>query len=109
MMPHSLSTIGLVTRVVDTGTQKRVVATVFIGADSSPMENCHISLIDELFAVEESIKLTERTEDMERLVVHGSPCKRCICLDIDFGGVSQIPYCSEDVFQSRIDHLHEKS
>nr|AWN02133.1 ubiquitin-like protein [Portunus sp. CY-2018] len=65
-----------VTRVVDTGTQKRVVATVFIGADSSPMENCHISLIDELFAVEESIKLTERTEDMERLVVHGSPCKR---------------------------------
>lgn len=65
-----------VTQVINTGTEKKVVATVFVGADSSPMEDCHIKLIDELFAVEESIKLTERTEDMEKLVAQGSPSKR---------------------------------
>lgn len=65
-----------VTKVVNSRTQKELVAAVLVGADCSPMEDCHIKLVDELFAVEKNIKLTERTKDMERLVAHGSPSKR---------------------------------
>lgn len=57
-----------------------MVATVLVGADCSPMEDCHIKLVDELFAVEKNIKLTERTEDMERLVAQGSPSKSKLLL-----------------------------
>lgn len=64
-----------VTQVINSRTRKEVIATVFVGAESTPMENCHIKLVDELFAVETSLKLTERTEGMEKLVAHGSPSK----------------------------------
>lgn len=57
-----------------------MVATVLVGAECSPMEDCHIKLVDELFAVEKNIKLTERTEDMERLVAQGSPSKSKLLL-----------------------------
>lgn len=64
-----------VNKVVNSRTQKEVLATVFVGADSSPVEDCHIKLVNELFAIEKNIKLIERTEDMERLVAQGSPSK----------------------------------
>lgn len=72
-------------------TQKAVVATVFIGADSSPMDDCHIRFVDELFRIEKNIKLDERNGDMERRIVEGSPVKRKLsCLRKKSGKVSFI-------------------
>ncbi|KAK4320574.1 hypothetical protein Pmani_008578 [Petrolisthes manimaculis] len=65
-----------VTEMVNTRTDKRLLATVYVGADASPIEGCHIHLVKELFAVEKNIKLSERSPEMERLVLEGSPSKR---------------------------------
>lgn len=65
-----------VRRIINTRTQKELVATVYIGCDSTPLENCHIRLVNELFAVEQNIKLHERNEDIEKVLAEGSPAKR---------------------------------
>ncbi|KAG7170928.1 E3 ubiquitin-protein ligase UHRF1-like [Homarus americanus] len=77
-----------VNRIINTRTQKELVATVYCGAESTPLENCHIHLVNELFAVEKNIRLDKRTEEIDRLVTEGSPskselipikCKECGC------------------------------
>ncbi|XP_027232430.2 E3 ubiquitin-protein ligase UHRF1-like [Penaeus vannamei] len=65
-----------VSKVMNSRTQKAVIATVFIGADSSPMDDCHVRFVDELFRIEKNIKLDERNGDMERRIIEGSPVKR---------------------------------
>lgn len=61
--------------MINTRTEKKLVATVYVGADASPVEDCHIHLVKELFAVEKNIKLSERSPEMERHVLEGSPSK----------------------------------
>lgn len=65
-----------VSKIMNSRTQKAVIATVFIGADSSPMDDCHVRFVDELFRIEKNIKLDERNGDMERRIIEGSPVKR---------------------------------
>ncbi|XP_071548103.1 E3 ubiquitin-protein ligase UHRF1-like [Panulirus ornatus] len=65
-----------VTKITSANTKKELIATIYIGIDSSSLENCHIHLINELFAMEKNMKLNNRSEEIQKLVLEGSPTKR---------------------------------
>ncbi|WAR31132.1 UHRF2-like protein [Mya arenaria] len=55
----------VITDKTDTRTQKKLEATVYFGPDLSPLENCKLLFVDEIFAVEEpGTQMT--AEDLER-------------------------------------------
>ncbi|XP_064113052.1 E3 ubiquitin-protein ligase UHRF1-like [Macrobrachium nipponense] len=65
-----------VTKILNTRTQKEVIATVFLGVDASPLDDCHIRFVDELYQIEKHIKMIDRDPEMDHHMRTGSPTKR---------------------------------
>ncbi|XP_076055411.1 E3 ubiquitin-protein ligase UHRF1-like [Oratosquilla oratoria] len=63
-----------VKKVPNSKEKKKLVVTIFVGAEETPMEDCHIKFVNEIMKIEKNVKLTER-EDIH-LETQGSPVKR---------------------------------
>ncbi|KAK7110903.1 E3 ubiquitin-protein ligase UHRF1-like [Littorina saxatilis] len=72
----------LVTKKRDTRTQKELYATVYLGADLAPLENCRLIFLTELFEIEKpGAQLTERDILLDPTA---SPAKRQNKPECDF-------------------------
>ncbi|KAF8774763.1 E3 ubiquitin-protein ligase UHRF1 like protein [Argiope bruennichi] len=63
-------------------TTKSMTATIFIGADSTPLENCKIIFLDEIFAIEKTIALADKTSEENVVAPRGKMPKCTHCKDI---------------------------
>ncbi|KAK7006072.1 hypothetical protein SK128_004256 [Halocaridina rubra] len=61
-----------VKKTINTRTQKEVIATVYLDSDESPLEDCRLCFVKELFKIEKNVKFSERESDMEMGLARGS-------------------------------------
>ncbi|GBM23571.1 E3 ubiquitin-protein ligase UHRF1 [Araneus ventricosus] len=54
-----------ITGLKESKTAKSMTATIYIGADSTPLENCKIILLDEIFAIEKTVAIADKTAGSE--------------------------------------------
>ncbi|CAL4066750.1 unnamed protein product, partial [Meganyctiphanes norvegica] len=65
-----------VSQVTNTRSTKELIGTIYMGIESTAIDDCKIKFLNELLQVNKHIKLTDREGETKSLFVDGSPIKR---------------------------------